>query len=1151
MFKQSFHCAFFLITIGILLNLCCTNSETNPYEKPFGIDYKTTEKVFKIGIPVAPDTPKVGGQAPITFRIAPALPSGLVFDTSTGAIEGTPKDTLTKTSFTVTAINSAGTSSVQIFITVLPAGPQSLHYSVDSAIYFVNVPISENKPMVSGGIPSKYESSSTLPSGLQLDITKGTIYGTPVQISPKAHYTIIASNPGGTTQTTISIAVIAAIPSNHPPEFIAGMQNRTMSQGETLTLKLVAHDQDTADSLRFALSNGDSLRSLFIGMNSAIQLSVLHDTAVLIFSPGSRSGNYPFKVALSDGIDNISTTIVVSVGNVNRPPAWTQKMLQDTIDEGQTFSLSLKDSCNDPEGKPLTFILKAGKPAVDTITATGTYRYSPGYSDSGYYVIKIAAVDDSLLSDTLTLYLYVVNVDNDHKEPTIRLLSPARDSSISSDNSMTVRVVATDSSGVARVSFSTGAAIFEGTNSSDTIWSATISGLQVNYNKIVTSGWDKSANMNQSRDSFFIKYDPTVVDNRPPIFRPIAGIISDTLIRQPMFTSTFEFKDTSGVDSIYWTVNGLFAGLMTPVNGMANQYLAIDTLTKYHANRVVLRAMDKSSNRNRDSIVITIDYNTAPSIVTLSSPSDADGVTEVPVPVTVSWSGGSDPDGDSVIFKVWYGLTQDKMTGQTVAGGTRSAQLRGLAENRLYYWKVVGYSVPRPQDSVASEIRSFGTFNIPPQVALQLPANGAKRQQVDGLNLQFAAADADGDSVTYTVLVGTNRTLTSADQKVTLWGSNTYLLNGLQNAKAYYWRVIAKEKAGGYTQKSDTSAVDSFYTVNRAPVWNIPTAHDTMYYRISIDLHNYATDPDGSQCNFRLITGKAQLSGSILIFPADSQLVSLRAYDNFSAQPESADIAFRKYWFKNLFMATIPAGQFVMGGSRSDANQPHTVKFSQGFFMDSTEVTQQECKVLLGDSLSKYTIDGSHPVDNATWFDAILFCNSRSKAHGFDSVYIYESKLMSGAHCTSMVNIRIQDTISGYRLPTEAQWEYACRAGTSSKFFWGDIWPGDYNQYVWWYCCSNPQKVHQKKCNPWGLYDIVGNVAEWCFDWYVDNYVTAGSLDPVGPATGTTRVIRGASFMSFSMGQDYYMLESGYRDNSQNMPSIDGLKGFRCVLQLK
>ena len=182
---------------------------------------------------------------------------------------------------------------------------------------------------------------------------------------------------------------------------------------------------------------------------------------------------------------------------------------------------------------------------------------------------------------------------------------------------------------------------------------------------------------------------------------------------------------------------------------------------------------------------------------------------------------------------------------------------------------------------------------------------------------------------------------------------------------------------------------------------------------------------------------------------------------------------------------SIPPGSFLMGSEkgRPDERPVTKVTITKAFHLGKYEVTQEQWQAVMGNNPSFYK-GANLPVEQVNWND-----------------------------CQSFV-AKLKDKVSGgeFSLPTEAQWEYACRAGTSTEYSFGD---GDANlgEYAWFTGNSNRQThpVGEKKANPWGLYDIHGNVWEWCQDWY-GPYASAEVSDPTGASSGSSRVIRGGSW---------------------------------------
>jgi formylglycine-generating enzyme required for sulfatase activity len=204
----------------------------------------------------------------------------------------------------------------------------------------------------------------------------------------------------------------------------------------------------------------------------------------------------------------------------------------------------------------------------------------------------------------------------------------------------------------------------------------------------------------------------------------------------------------------------------------------------------------------------------------------------------------------------------------------------------------------------------------------------------------------------------------------------------------------------------------------------------------------------------------------------------------------------------------ISAGTFTMGSLTSEANRgsdetQHSVTLTGGFYLQTTEVTQGQWQALMGSNPSYFPSCGPGcPVEQVSWTDAVSFANALSTAEGLAPCYDSAGNV-NGASVYSC---------TGYRLPTEAEWEYAARAG-SMQAQYGSL------TSIAWYMDNSGSATHpvgQRQANAWGLYDMLGNVWEWTHDWYAADYGNGNSTvtNPVGASSGSGRVNRGGGWGS-------------------------------------
>ena len=260
-------------------------------------------------------------------------------------------------------------------------------------------------------------------------------------------------------------------------------------------------------------------------------------------------------------------------------------------------------------------------------------------------------------------------------------------------------------------------------------------------------------------------------------------------------------------------------------------------------------------------------------------------------------------------------------------------------------------------------------------------------------------------------------------------------------------------------------------------------------------------------------------------------------------------------------MVLIPAGTFQMGSEKVyDSNKPvHEVTITKDFYMGKYEVTQAEyekyCSYGSSSPSSTYGYGDNYPAYYVCWYDALVYCNKRSIAEGLTPCYSISGNTDPSkwgrvpTSSDSTWNAVVCDwNANGYRLPTEAEWEYAARAGdnTVSSLTWaGTNSSSNLGEYAW-YSDNSIDKTHPvgtKKSNAFGLYDMSGNVWEWCWNWITSCYdtETEGGTNPTGTSSGDYRVLRGGSWRNVS---DYCAVS--FR-NSYGPSRRNFYLGFRVV----
>ena len=279
------------------------------------------------------------------------------------------------------------------------------------------------------------------------------------------------------------------------------------------------------------------------------------------------------------------------------------------------------------------------------------------------------------------------------------------------------------------------------------------------------------------------------------------------------------------------------------------------------------------------------------------------------------------------------------------------------------------------------------------------------------------------------------------------------------------------------------------------------------FTRTDYAFNGWATNVNGEAVYQDL--ANAELDGDVTLYavwtPATYCVIDLSAGANatsypvtYLAEPPSGGINVDEYKTTKLVLRRIEAGSFIMGEDQND--ESHRVTLTKPFFCGLFEVTQKQYTLIMGSNPSGFSGD-TLPVEKVSY----NMIRGSSNGANWPSSYSVDS--------SSFVGKLRSRTGLDFDLPTEAQWEYACRAGTTTTYSYGNSANGNYM----WYVSNSNDKTHPvglKSANPWGLYDMHGNVWEWCLDWYGN---LAYGTDPNGSSSGSYRVLRGGGW-SFHLG---------------------------------
>ncbi|MBN1575657.1 MAG: fibronectin type III domain-containing protein [Chitinispirillaceae bacterium] len=474
---------------------------------------------------------------------------------------------------------------------------------------------------------------------------------------------------------------------------------RSIVAGDTDTLIFTISQTGRPELLWLELINSPATDAAMVKV-----LPSAADSLLIAVSPAAE-GTLPVVVRITNG--EVSDTSWFTVKAVDPAYAvWNALSGEIEAIENTPLMIDLRQYLFTTAADGLSFSADSGWVSHDTL-----WKWMPPWGCDSAITVMVRAEREE------AIYLFYIELSvqpADSTAPELRLVDTSLFEKTIAVPHIAIEAKVKDTlSGVGQVTFTVDAKTVDVVAVSDSIYIARIDNLASGIRTPVTiTACDRSMRKNSSRLIVHVTYDSTVTDEQPPAVSLIYGPADGERVTTSSGRITCRIVDDSGVDSVWWTLNGSEEEELTMESEFSCTLRYI--LTAYGVNRIVIHALDGSRSHNRDSMVVALVYNTTPRAVTLEEPSY--DTVEVDTLVTFAWSGGEDRDGDTVFYRVLYdtsddslGLQSDEVTDSSVTLSAANKLLPGTK----YYWQVIAYSKEFP-DTNWSDVYPFTTKGAKP-----------------------------------------------------------------------------------------------------------------------------------------------------------------------------------------------------------------------------------------------------------------------------------------------------------------------------------------------------------------------------------------------------------------------------------------------------